>query len=284
MSMPVGVGTFAKYFQVFFVTPLGIVKLMGGVKMFFAGNKQHNLLIGQQIYYLALLYLRSTKQNFRIGFMNILLVSATGFEIAPLVKKIKADIGGKTISSHTYKEHQITILITGVGIAHTSFYLGKYLDNTYDLVINAGICGSFNHALSIGDVVRIEEDCFADLGAEDDEQFLSVEELNLPGTYQIKNETVFSHAALSGIKSVKGVTVNTTHGNATSIQKFLAHTKADVESMEGAAVLFACKACGINCLQLRAVSNYVEKRNRNKWDIPLAIENLNKALLSVIDA
>ena len=214
--------------------------------------------------------------------MNILLVSATVFEIAPLLKEINADIMGKTISTYTYKEHQITILITGVGIAHTSYYLGKHLTDKYDLAINAGICGSFNYEYSIGEVVQINEDCFADLGAEDDEKFLSVEELKLPGTYYVKNENISPHTFLNNIKIAKGATVNTTHGNEMNIDKFLFHTKADVESMEGAAFLFACNQSGIRCLQIRAISNYIEKRNRDKWDISLAIKNLNHFLIDLI--
>ena len=104
--------------------------------------------------------------------MHILLVSATRFEIAPLLKTIQAPATEENIYPVTYKKHQITILFTGVGIAHTSFFLGKYLSSTYDLAINAGICGSFNYKLAIGDVLRIDSDCFADLGAEDDEKFI----------------------------------------------------------------------------------------------------------------
>jgi futalosine hydrolase len=39
----------------------------------------------------------------------------------------------------------------------------------------------------------------------------------------------------------------------------------------------------IPCIQLRAVSNYVEKRNKDAWNIPLAIENLNKQLIAIIN-
>src|ERR1035437_2263496 len=184
--------------------------------------------------------------------MNILLVAATSFEIAPFLKEMNVNLEGQLISSYTYKQHQIDVLITGVGIAHTSFYLGKYLNGKYNLVINAGICGSFTNTLSIGEVVRIEEDCFADLGTEDDEQFLSLEELNLPGTYYIKNENFFNHTYLHRLQNVKGGTVNTTHGNTVSINNFLSRTKADVESMEGAAFLFACNQTKTTCVQLRA--------------------------------
>jgi len=214
--------------------------------------------------------------------MHLLIVSATVLEIAPFLDELHIPREVVTFSSHLYKQHQIDILITGVGIAHTSYYLGKHLSDKYDLVINAGICGSFTNKISIGEVVRIDEDCFADLGAEDDENFLSLEELNLPGTYYIKNSTVFKHTYLHQLQNVKGATVNTTHGNTKSIEKFITHTKADVESMEGAAFLFACNQSKIKCIQLRAISNYVEKRDRNQWNIPLAITNLNAFIIDFI--
>jgi futalosine hydrolase len=34
----------------------------------------------------------------------------------------------------------------------------------------------------------------------------------------------------------------------------------------------------VPCVQIRAISNFVEKRNKSNWDIGIAIENLNKEL------
>ena len=55
-----------------------------------------------------------------------------------------------------------------------------------------------------------------------------------------------------------------------------------LESMEGAAFFYACEEYKLPCLQIRAVSNYVEKRNRANWDIPLAIKNLNNFAIEMI--
>jgi futalosine hydrolase len=54
--------------------------------------------------------------------------------------------------------------------------------------------------------------------------------------------------------------------------------------MEGAAFMFACDQERIPYLQVRAVSNLVEKRNRDRWNIPLAIENLNKKIIEFLDS
>jgi futalosine hydrolase len=46
--------------------------------------------------------------------------------------------------------------------------------------------------------------------------------------------------------------------------------------MEGAAVFYVCLNENIPVLQIRSISNYVEDRDTTKWDIPLAIKQLNK--------
>ena len=68
--------------------------------------------------------------------MKILIVAATDFEL----------------EKDKFSAHEI--LITGVGILETSLELTKKLVlNRYDLVINAGIAGSFDNKIKIGDVV-----------------------------------------------------------------------------------------------------------------------------------
>jgi len=52
--------------------------------------------------------------------------------------------------------------------------------------------------------------------------------------------------------------------------------------MEGAAFLYACLLEGISCLQIRAISNKVERRNKDNWDIKLAVKNLTEKSLEII--
>ena len=41
---------------------------------------------------------------------------------------------------------------------------------------------------------------------------------------------------------------------------------------------------GIEFFQIRAISNYVEERSKEKWNISLAIKNLNLELNRILDA
>ena len=214
--------------------------------------------------------------------MKLLIVSATPQEINPFLKAFSLSVNVFTRTSSQWGTDQIDVLISGVGMTHTAFFLGKYLGDGYDLVLNAGIAGSFSKLLTIGETVHVLEDCFADLGAEDDEQFLSIDKMGLPGTYEVKNEQPYLHPSLTKLPTVVAATVNKSHGNTQSIELFLKHRSADIESMEGAAFLMACNHYRVKAIQVRTISNYVEKRDRNHWNIPLAVKNLNEWLISFV--
>ncbi|MCW3082684.1 MAG: hypothetical protein JWP12_50 [Bacteroidetes bacterium] len=218
--------------------------------------------------------------------MKLLIVAATSFEIDPLLKQLH--IVGKTsrnFISGTYKNLEIDFLITGIGMTATAYYTGKALNDSYDVALNMGICGSFNRNLDLGDVVNVYEDSFSELGAEDGDVFLSLDELKLEGVTKITNEKYGSlNQVIELLPRVTGITVNSTHGNESSIGKAVARFHPYTESMEGAAFMFACENENIPYVQLRAVSNYVERRNRESWNIPLAIENINKKVLEILDA
>jgi len=224
--------------------------------------------------------------------LKLLVVSATSLEIKPLL----AELGkGKEMKYHVtrynYSRFQVDVLITGVGMVPTAVYtsilLGLY---QYDAVINAGICGSFNRDFPIGAVVNVATDFLPETGAEDGEHFLSLIDLNLLEQDEfpfsggkLVNDSVFESGLIDTLPLVNGVTVNTVHGNALSITAFLDRNKADIETMEGAAFMFSCKVHKLRYLQVRSISNYVEDRNVLLWDIPLAVQNLNRFLLDLLN-
>ncbi len=215
--------------------------------------------------------------------MNLLLVSATENEVTPLLSLSGSVEQSSLLKCFKYKAHWVDVLITGVGMVPTAYHVAKHLPGKYDLVVNAGICGSFNRNLEIGSVVNVYEDVFSELGAEDDEKFLSISELGLNGVCKITNATILN-PTIDKLPKVNGITVNTSHGNELAIQKVVDRLHPIVESMEGAAFMYACQMEGVPFIQIRAVSNYVEKRNREAWDIPLAIKNLNSKLIEVLNS
>ena len=53
--------------------------------------------------------------------------------------------------------------------------------------------------------------------------------------------------------------------------------------MEGADFAYVCMMMNVPHFQIRAISNYVEKRNRNAWKIEEALINLESVVLKLVE-
>jgi futalosine hydrolase len=60
--------------------------------------------------------------------------------------------------------------------------------------------------------------------------------------------------------------------------------KADVETMEGAALFYLAMMEQVPVLQIRAVSNRVGDRDPDHWNVPLAANRLAAVVLQYLDA
>lgn len=217
--------------------------------------------------------------------MKILVASATLQEVEILLSKITIQQNfNDTIIEANYQGIALTFFISGVGMNAMAYCMGKALNDEYDMAFNIGICGSFSKQYQLGSMVNITHDIFSELGAEDGINFLDMHALKLPAVTEIQNNSPLKNAHIDSLPKVKGITVNTVHGNETSIAKIKTRLNPDVESMEGAAFMYACKREGLPFAQLRTISNYVEPRNKDSWKIPLALENLSTNTLQILDA
>ena len=220
--------------------------------------------------------------------MKTLVVSATYKELKPLLGKAeKINQIDDKLNTYRLGSKEFDLLCTGVGMVATSFHLGRVLSShKYDRVINAGIAGSFEKNIPLGTVVEIVEDQFPEMGAEDGEHFLSLLDLELveADDFPYQSGVLSNEQGIWNLiyPKVKSITVNKAHGSEERIAKTVDRFNPQVESMEGAAFFYACKIAKIPCLQIRAISNYVERRNKASWDISLAIQSLNTEILKLI--
>jgi len=226
--------------------------------------------------------------------MRVLLVTATELELAPLAARLtpaSSSLSSERLRAFTYGSHQVDVLTTGVGMIATAAWCGRVLARqSYDLAVNLGVCGSFDPAHPPGTVVNVVADCIAELGAEDDEQFLTVQQLGLlePDEPPFRGGLLVNPAAkgnrvIARLPAATGITVNTVHGNERSIARVVERFQPVVESMEGAAFMYACLVSGSRFAQVRAVSNMVEKRNRGAWKLQEAVAALNDVGLRLIE-
>lgn len=215
--------------------------------------------------------------------MNILLVAATSFEIVPTQQWLEAHFERRAEHHFSRENLNVHLVVTGVGSVATAFRLGHlFAGFQADWAINAGIAGAFDPALPIGTVVQVQRERFGDLGVEEaDGRFTDMFEMG----FAPQAEWINPMPPLPGLPVCNSLTVNKVHGAEHSIQRIREkYPEVQVESMEGAAFFYACQAAGLRFCEIRAISNKVEPRNREAWDIPLAITRLNEVLISLLEA
>lgn len=227
--------------------------------------------------------------------MKVLFVAATGMEVGGFImdygfRILDAEKNSVFATPKSQHGNSHSLLITGVGMVATAFAMGKELAvNKYDLAVNLGIAGSFDRSIALGEVVEIVYDTLSELGAEDADAFLPISLMGLGESAFKASETIAnifngskSAPLYKNLKQTKSITVNTVHGDEESIERVTKRLNPQIESMEGAAFFYACSQAGLPCLQIRAVSNYIEKRNRDNWQIGLAVKNLDNFAVELL--
>ena len=221
--------------------------------------------------------------------MNILLIAATEAEISPFLQQLQQNWQQQSPTSYSKGAISIKLCIGGVGMVATTYSLAKELTaNTYDLALQVGVGGGFDETIPLGELVFIISEQFGDLGAEDHYNFLDIFELGLLE----KNSSPYSNGELISnahtihekirLRQVSGLTINSVSGNTYTIAQRKQKFYCQVESMEGAAFHYVCLKEKQAFAQIRAISNYVEPRDKSKWQMKDAIINLNKWLIDFL--
>lgn len=195
---------------------------------------------------------------------------------------------------------QIIICAAGIGkinaAATTAALVERYQPQ---LVINTGCAGAYpGSGLSIGDLAVASEELLGDEGALTSEGWQDLRSMNLP--YLVRGDRMYYnniplsiHAAEKamqlagcyGVNLARGrfVTVSTCSGTRQRGEDLVRQFGAISENMEGAAVALTCMRYGINCLEVRGISNQVDERDMSMWDIPRAVEAAQRFILKYLE-
>jgi futalosine hydrolase len=219
---------------------------------------------------------------------KVLLVAATNIEILATINYLETNFNQKSFTEFSNDKLTITPFIMGVGIMQSAFALGRHRKiQDFDLLIHAGISGTYSGSkLNLGDTVEVHEEQFGDIGAEDrDGKILELFDLELLGDNQFpfQNRKLINNSKKyrTKLKQVTGNTVSKASGELNTINQ-MEMRKADVESMEGASVFYACRNIDIPFVSIRGISNNVEPRNKSNWNINLALDNLNQEIIKIL--
>lgn len=211
--------------------------------------------------------------------MKIIITSATEFEVDIAKNKIKSS-----------KNVDVLFSVTGIGMLTTAVNLSKIIyEQQPDFIIQAGIAGCFDNTFPLGKTMLVEEEYFGDLGVAENGKWKDIFDLGLVK----QNSKPFKKKGIinSQIKQynylklpiVKAITVNQISTDKSHIQQVIKKYNPSIETMEGAALHYVCNIYKIPYLQIRSISNYVGERNKSKWEINLALDNLSKSVTSLIN-
>ena len=150
-----------------------------------------------------------------------------------------------------------------------------------------GIAGSFPDHFEIGEVIEVGTEIYGELGAESADGFQDLRSMGFQN-FTVNDDLYYNEIhnpakQINGIKRARSITVNRVHGKEESIREISSIWNPEIESMEGAAFFQACLMNKIPFREFRAISNIVEPRNRDAWNIPLALNNLHRCLLTLLE-
>ncbi|HEY5969464.1 MAG TPA: futalosine hydrolase [Chitinophagaceae bacterium] len=210
---------------------------------------------------------------------NILVVAATAKEINPFIELTR-----------TGDINNADILISGIGLTASTYHLAKQLAlKKYDLVIQAGVGGCFDLRIPLGAVVTVKQDAIADQSVIELQRLKTLFDLKLvpQDQYPYKRGWLINpHKEVlkkTKLKIVKGISVNQISTSKQMIKFYRDVFDPVTESMEGAALHYACLMENVPFVQIRSISNYIGERNKKKWDMMDSIANLNDVLIKTIN-
>lgn len=172
--------------------------------------------------------------------MKVVVLFPTRMESAPFVKRVAQ---GECMEG-------VKVEICGVGMAECGACLARIvMAEKPDVVVLAGVAGSYVPTLRLGDTVAVAEECVADMGRV--ESWTEIDGERFTPLFQ---KTYTASLLPEGVASVRSNTVN---GCGIPYINTLC---AEIENMEGAAFLATARAMGVECMEVRTISNQVGER------------------------
>ena len=201
-----------------------------------------------------------------------LIVAATEDEIKPLVQ-----VQGNA--------EQVDFLVTGVGPVAAAVKLSRYLSghgSSLSGVLNIGVGGAYPESgLDILDICIAGQEILGDLGICMGDKIIGFD----PTKLQVESRISLEGPLLSAVEKILKINsisysiVNFTTMSCCSGTEergvYLQSTyQASCENMEGAAVAFTCQEFQVPCVELRCISNMVENRNPENWQLAEASDKV----------
>jgi futalosine hydrolase len=233
----------------------------------------------------------------------VLVLGSTAFEMAELAAEVEDGVAyvasGRTCRRGVLYGRQILMVEGGLGAVNTAQALTCHLEAAVpQWVLQVGVGGAYPAAgLELGDWVLACEEVYGDIGVQTPAGWRGANEIGIPvlragGDYFNSFPLDEGWVAAARRALVQAGTVNV--GTFVTVQECSGTAVLGAErqrlfngiceNMEGAAAAHICRLYGVPLIEVRAISNQVEDRRRQNWDLPLACRRAQAAARVLLHA
>lgn len=234
----------------------------------------------------------------------ILIITAMPVE-SLLLESALANSAKTKIAGFEYLEGKlgnldVVLCVGGVGKINAAAATAVLIErHSPRLVINTGCAGAYiGSGLTIGNLAVASEEVLGDEGVIVPSGWKDLKYMDLPAlehrgrkhfnALQLSrhaSEKAMQLADYYGVFLMRGrfATVSTCSGTRQRGDELAKRWNVIAENMEGAAVAQVCLRYGIDCLEIRGISNMVEERNIDKWELTLAVEVAQRFVLKYLE-
>ncbi|GAM08770.1 5'-methylthioadenosine/S-adenosylhomocysteine nucleosidase [Geobacter sp. OR-1] len=235
----------------------------------------------------------------------VLIISAVEQEVSYLVRSLRCervrDRGFPVAYVSPTDQRPVVIAAAGIGKVNAASVASALIFQWQpELVINIGCAGAYPEGgLKVGDLALAVSEIFGDDGVITPEGWQGLEFIGIP-VHEIKGERYFNEIPLSFAAAEKAgqlasalditlrrgrfLTVSACSGTVLRGRELYDRFAPVCENMEGAAVALVAMQYGVDCLEVRGISNMVEDRDLSRWDIPLAVEQAQRFILKYLES
>ncbi len=236
----------------------------------------------------------------------IAILTSVSFESELILSQIKnlhkTEIAGKTVHKGRLSNVNILLVNTGIGKVNAAHSTTVLMENfPIKCIINSGVGGAYpNSGLKIGDIAAASKEIYGDEGVITSEGWKDMKRIGIP-LLQTSGKRYFNEFSLdinisknvfnlvtryaspvTKTKSGNFVTLSAVTGTRKRALELERRFNAICENMEGAAIAQICAIYKVPMLEIRGISNIVGMRDKRKWNLKLASENCQKAVMEII--
>ena len=224
--------------------------------------------------------------------------------LANLVVTGTTKLGSKSIIAGTIADQQVLLCVGGMGKVNAAHAAALMIaEFSPDTLLIFGVGGAYPASgAAVGDIVLAQVEIAGDEGVLTHDGFKDMEYIGIPllktatsvifTTYPASEPLLkqalhtlitSSERGRSSVHSGPFVTLSTCTGTTGRARELEERYQGLCENMEGAAAAQVAGLHAIPWLEVRGISNIVEDRDMQKWDIPKAAEASQKAVMRILE-